>query len=106
MSSVHDDTAKRVFEIVANHSCNPVRIDASIWHDLGVYGDDAWELLAQLHEALGVSFDGFHFNDYFPSETFLCSPVNKSRYRQITVQELIEFVSSGLTWRKFKEETL
>ncbi|MCC8018335.1 MAG: DUF1493 family protein [Rikenellaceae bacterium] len=38
----------------------------SLYHDLGIYGDDAGELLEKYSENFGVSLEGFRFGRYFP----------------------------------------
>lgn len=41
---------------------------ALIYHDLGIGGDDAGELLDEMQDKFGVLFDGFDFQKYFPNE--------------------------------------
>ena len=40
-----------------------------LYHDLGIYGDDACEMLEEVREKFGVDFTGFDFSRYFPNET-------------------------------------
>lgn len=40
-----------------------------IYHDLGIGGDDAWELLDDVREEFGVDFSNFNFSKYFPDES-------------------------------------
>lgn len=39
-----------------------------IYFDLGIYGDDAWELLEEIHNRFGTRFEGFDGPTYFPEE--------------------------------------
>lgn len=39
-----------------------------LYHDLGVYGDEAWAYLETLAEGFGVDLSQFEFDDYFPRE--------------------------------------
>jgi hypothetical protein len=43
--------------------------ETRLFHDLRVYGDDAYELLQQIHDAFGTSFRDLDFCAYFPNET-------------------------------------
>lgn len=45
-----------------------VRPNISPYHDLGISGDDAFELLKEIGERFDVSFAGFQFDRYFPQE--------------------------------------
>ena len=40
-----------------------------VYQDLGVSGDDAWEMLQRLVDRFSVSFAKLDFNKYFPGET-------------------------------------
>ncbi|HLY90013.1 MAG TPA: DUF1493 family protein [Acetobacteraceae bacterium] len=46
-------------------------IDAhtELWGDLGLHGDDAFELLEAIHTDCGVDFSDLDFNRFFPNET-------------------------------------
>jgi hypothetical protein len=46
-----------------------VAMQTELYHQLGIAGDDASELLEEVHERFGTSFFGFQFDDYFPNES-------------------------------------
>ena len=46
-----------------------VQPTSRLFHDLGIGGDDAFEMLEQVAERFGVSFSGFQFSRYFPDES-------------------------------------
>lgn len=39
-----------------------------LFHDLGLYGDDAWEFFDELGKRIGISEPQFDGAEYFPSE--------------------------------------
>ena len=45
----------------------PISDDTSLWHDIGIYGDDAWKLFEDIKKHFGTKFPGTDV-DYFPSE--------------------------------------
>lgn len=72
-----------------------------IYHDLSIAGDDAWELLEQLTQEFGTSFDGFPFVDYFPEETEALPAYwgrffgLRGRWRPLTLGHLVEVARRG-----------
>jgi hypothetical protein len=77
-----------------------VQLGARIFHDLGVYGDDAHELIQMLEAEFALDTTEFEFVKYFPPEfdsrwsrlLFWHSPsrLHKERFTPLTVHELIE----------------
>ncbi len=47
----------------------PIFDGTELWHDVGVGGDDAMELLEYVHGKYGTRFDSLEFGDYFPNES-------------------------------------
>ena len=43
-------------------------LDTRLYHDLGVYGDEAHDYMRTLSESFGVDLSGFDFDEYFPRE--------------------------------------
>ena len=43
-----------------------VLAQTELYHELGIAGDDAVELLEDVHERFGTSFSDLEFDDYFP----------------------------------------
>ena len=95
---------QRIIEIVSKYSNTPVFEDAALFHDLGLYGDDASDLLADICDQFPVSFEGFDFGSYFPDEPGLFNFLNKSQYTPISVRGLANFVASGPHWHSFARQ--
>jgi hypothetical protein len=75
-----------------------------IYHDLGIRGEDAGELIDFMHHQYGVDFLGLKFNDFFPDEIltfrdlwgfFKCFPA--SGKREVTVMDLVR-ISRSRKW--------
>jgi hypothetical protein len=52
-------------------------VQTRLFHDLGISGDDAAELLNDVHQKFGTSFAEFPFVDFFPTRprrSWLTSP--------------------------------
>jgi hypothetical protein len=92
---------QRVTEIVARYSNKPVSENAAIFQDLDIYGIDAWELLGDLSDAFPVSFDGFDFDAYFPSDLAFFPYLKRDDRPRLTTQQLAELVASGKHWNAF-----
>jgi len=43
--------------------------EMELLHDLGLAGDDAWELLEAINSRFGTNFSEMAFSAYFPDET-------------------------------------
>jgi hypothetical protein len=46
----------------------PISAKTELYNDVGLRGDDAWELLEWVHETYGTSFKGMTAADYFTNE--------------------------------------
>ncbi|HWF65289.1 MAG TPA: DUF1493 family protein [Rhizomicrobium sp.] len=76
---------------------------AAIYHDLGIGGDDAGELLDAIHDRLGTDFRDLHFDRYFPNEGEVFSEHilkllgfrKKAKWRRLTVGHLIDVIQKG-----------
>jgi hypothetical protein len=75
--------------------------DASLFHDLGIAGDDAAEFIAKLHERFGTRLDGLVFSKFFPNESeallyHLARLLGyRSRKPKLTIRHLVRVVESG-----------
>ncbi len=70
-----------------------ISIDSRVYHDLGIYGDDAREFLLEYSEAFEVDMSAFQFANYFPGEPHLLNlllPGSDSKFVPITVRDLVE----------------
>jgi hypothetical protein len=64
-----DEVDQAVFGIVAKiAAARSVTRNQRLYHDLGLAGDDAVELLDEVHARFGTGFTDFRFYDYFPDE--------------------------------------
>jgi hypothetical protein len=72
-----------------------------LFHDLSIAGDDAGELVDQVTETFGTSFEGFPFDHYFPDESetllaHLSRRLGTGRvWKPLTVQHLVDVVERG-----------
>ncbi len=87
-------------------ACVNISADAAIYHDLWLAGDDAGELLDDIHDRFGTDFRGMWFPTYFPSEGWesfsehwlkLLGFRKKAYWRRLTVGHLVAVVQKG-TW--------
>lgn len=75
----------------------------NLFHDLGVDGDDAIELIQDYSKKFNVSLDDFRIDKYFGSEGsslihFIVELITKKSQKsmpRLTVEDLIEGVKSG-----------
>jgi acyl carrier protein len=98
-----DDVRDAVASIVADIAGRRANIDdgASLFHDLGIAGDDAAELFGKLHKKFGTQFDDLALSKFFPDETeALVYNVAglfgyRSRKPEITLGHLVRVVEHG-----------
>ena len=62
-----DDLVERVRVISGTR--RGIDVHTELWGDLGLFGDDAFELLEAIHTDCGVDFSDLDFDRYFPNET-------------------------------------
>jgi hypothetical protein len=78
-------------------------VQTRLFHDLGISGDDAAELLNDVHQKFGTSFAEFPFVDFFSDETealmaHLARRLGlRSRRKSLTLGHLVKVVEKG-TW--------
>lgn len=74
-----------------------------LYHDLGIYGDDADEFLEQYTRMFNVKVINFKFSDYFPSEGNLISSLivrliffkSQKKFKELTIGDLIDGIKKG-----------
>jgi hypothetical protein len=82
-------------------SRDPIPLSTAIYQDMGLGGDDAGELLDEIHARFGTSFSSLNFPDYFPneSEVMWCHWAKKLGFRQnfkrLTVAHLVAVIERG-----------
>ena len=62
------DIAKTLIAAALNKSPEDISGELRLFHDLGIDGDDAEELLIEVRDKHNVNFDEFNFSEYFGSE--------------------------------------
>lgn len=81
-----------------------INLGSRLFHDLGVDGDDAKELMDNYADEFNVSLDGFDFNQYFGPENpisvidlFLSffKRNNQENIKELKVEDLIDAAESG-----------
>ena len=88
------DTEQWVFKFLADHTRikpKAISLHSRLLHDLGITGDDAYELLRDFSEAFGLDMKEFEFLDHFPDEAHcsMFSSKDFSEFTPVTVQELV-----------------
>ncbi len=83
---------------------NRITLNLSLFHDLGVDGDDAFELLKTYALKFTVDISEFRFYDYFGPEGaptpwgFILELLFRKQYKKkkrLTVEDLVRGVASG-----------
>jgi hypothetical protein len=75
--------------------------ETRIYQDLGIGGDDAWELLDDLRQAFRVDFSDMDFSLYFPNETEMISEKFVELLRRaprrppLTIDHLVKIIECG-----------
>ena len=92
----------KVSAIVRRISCaRSVNAQTRVYHDLGIGGDDAWEMLGKIASGSALDFSGFVFSRYFPDETEVFGEHvakafgRRSKRQPLTVQHLASVVELG-----------
>lgn len=87
--------------LLSDYNCSdgPVTPQSELFADLGIWGDDAVELLEKYSEQFGVSLEEFPFTEYFPCEGDQLRwrwPWQKRRtFRPLTVADLERGIEQG-----------
>jgi hypothetical protein len=108
MTAASDDIEADVVRIVAAHAVarlEQITVNARLWHDLKLAGEDFGHVIEELHRIHGVTLRR-GLEDYCPTEVrldwaFLWWPFKspwkrKKAYREVTVAELVAAARSGL----------
>ena len=91
------ETLPKLKDILIRYSGAPdedIRDYALIEEDLGITGDDAWELMEELGEKLNVDFSGFEFTKHFSPEAGRNSE-KEYGYYPISVGHLAQVIEVG-----------
>jgi hypothetical protein len=68
-----EEASERIIQIVARKAGKRPRqitLETRLLHDLGLYGDDAEEVLSEIEKEFHVDYGGFQFDRYFFREGF------------------------------------
>ena len=94
----------QLLEILRVYAGNRIRLrdDLTLYHDLELSGEDAWEFLADVEREFRVSFKCFDFSAYFPhAGEDLYYKIGKifgfkaTKFRRFTIGHLRRVVRSG-----------
>ncbi|MGD9859229.1 DUF1493 family protein [Marinobacterium iners] len=81
-----------------------INLGSRIFHDLGVDGDDAKELMDNYANEFNVSLDGFNFNQCFGPENSISmielflsffKRIDQENIKELRVEDLIDAAESG-----------
>lgn len=79
-----------------------ITMKSRLFQDLGIAGDDAWELLKLITQRFNTEFSNFPWADYFPDETeaFWAGwgrrlGLGKQRWKPLPVNHLVKVVEQG-----------
>jgi acyl carrier protein len=95
-----------ILSLLVKLSCyrKPIEPTTSINLDIGLDGDDAYELLETIQKRFGTRFDALDWHEYFHNEGecnllsvwFRKIPGYKETRRSLTFQKLLEVVERGV----------
>jgi acyl carrier protein len=103
---IHEQYQNQILDFLSKHLLIPkekINLTDSLFHDLGVDGDDASDLLKEYSKSFNVSLVNFNINKYFgPEGTSLINIIYELFTRhsfktipRLTVQDLIIAVNLG-----------
>lgn len=78
--------------------------ESRIYHDLGLSGEDAFEVITLLEKEYHVDLSRFEFSDFFPDEVMTVRDAKKyvkvfigagSPWRAVSVEDLVRIAKSG-----------
>ena len=90
---------KMVIRPYIPHHIN-LNADTQVFYELNIYGEDMYQLLAELHNRFGTDFSDFKISDYAPGEGFnpiiwLQLWVGMKPFRRLTVRMLSDAIKRG-----------
>lgn len=99
MSTIEND----IILCLQEKSTDNIDGETRIFHDLFIYGDDAFEFLEEYQKRFLVDLSNFDFNIYFPSEGDIIYPyfiiklfnLYIGTYKELKVKDLVEAVKKG-----------
>lgn len=74
-----------------------------LFHDLGLYGDDAWEFLDELSKRYGIAEPQFDGSEHFPNEgevwpwPFSIFGGRSNKWKPVTVVELVKYLEKAIS---------
>ncbi len=73
-----------------------LKMDTSLQEDLGIYGDDASEILQKFCQRFNVEYSDFLFDDYFRPDSDWTDVFRKKRtYKGLTLGDLVNAIKLG-----------
>jgi hypothetical protein len=104
----NDEIFRKVAEYLSNvtgpdRRVSPITRDTEVYRDLGIYGDDVFELVLWINREFG-SMPPFELSRFAPGETSLLSRMvrkvlglKESQYQSLTVGEVVAAIE-GKSW--------
>jgi hypothetical protein len=100
VTNIPDDLATLLINMSAKEDISP---DDRIYHDLGIRGEDAAELVNFMYRQYGVDFSRLQFNNFFFDEGLtlrdlwaVVTRFPKSAKQEVTVSDLVRICQSGV----------
>ena len=102
--SYSEEEVKKFISISLSVPLNRISEETSLFHDLGIDGDDAVDFLNEFSDYFNVNLSKFNFNDYFGAEAsptpwgFVSELITKSNFskiKRLEIKDLIRAVKNG-----------
>ena len=91
-------TLESLSNIIRDYANDDAIIDLNtlIENDLGITGDDAYDLIKKISKAFKVDVSKFEFDKYFaPEPSFFGPVIVNNRDRELSVGDLLEAIKKG-----------
>ena len=94
------DEVRKLVAIQSGQRIERIQPSSRLFHDLGIDGDDAEELLVALGKRFSLPIEDFPFSQYFGSEVgagwrhlfMAVLGIGRARLKPLTVQQLADWV--------------
>jgi acyl carrier protein len=110
VSTEVDEIKKRVIDFLSDETAiraSKISLNSRLFHDLGIDGEDAMDLIAAFSKSFGVDVSNFQYSEYFGDEGFcllselaelvkmILNRRTTADKKELTVEMLIESVQKG-----------
>ncbi|MCX2800793.1 DUF1493 family protein [Microbulbifer thermotolerans] len=107
MSAEGNEIKARVIDFLSNEtaiSASKINLSTRLFHDLGIDGEDAMDLISEFSKSYEVDVSNFQYSEYFGNEG-AASPFSlikmilncrtQADKKELTVEKLIESIREG-----------